>query len=47
MSDGWFGVIFAIGAMIFIVAVSYIGSTLPVPDNLVAGQAMVVDEPER
>ena len=43
MSDGLSGFILAICAAIFIVAVSYVGSTLPVPDNWVAGQAMPID----
>jgi hypothetical protein len=44
MSDRRFGAIFGIGAAIFIIAVTYFGSLLPVPENWVAGQAMPGNE---
>lgn len=40
MSERLFGAIFAIVVAIFITAVSYFSTLLPVPDNWVPGQAM-------
>lgn len=44
MSNGVAGFVLAACIAIFIAFVSYLGSTLPVPDNWVAGQAMPLEK---